>query len=129
MNNPLITVVVPVYKVPYESLRKCLDSLAIQTSDNFEALMIDDGSPDNCGKICDEYAQKYDNFRVIHQENGGLSIVRNNGVDNAQGQWVSFVDGDDWIEPETIAFAEGYVKECADADVLNICMESPFTSF
>ena len=118
MNDPLISIVIPVYKVPYDSLRKCLDSIAEQTSDNFEALMIDDGSPDDCGKICEEYAKKYRHFRVLHQENGGLSVVRNNGVENALGQWVSFVDGDDWIEAETVEFAENYIRECSDADVL-----------
>lgn len=116
--KPLITIVVPVYKVPYDLLHKCLDSICAQTSKNFEAILIDDGSPDDCGKICDEYAEKNDFMRVIHQKNGGLSVVRNNGIDNAKGDWVCFVDGDDWIEPNTIEFAEQYVRECGDGDVL-----------
>ena len=118
MNKPLITIVVPVYKVPYEMLKKCLDSICNQTSYNFEAILIDDGSPDECGAICDEYAGKYGFMRVIHQENGGLSVVRNNGVDQAAGEWVCFVDGDDWIEPNTVEFAERYVEKYTKADVL-----------
>lgn len=116
--KPLITIVVPVYKVPYDLLHKCLDSICAQTSGNFEAILIDDGSPDDCGKICDEYAEKNPFMRVIHQQNGGLSVVRNNGIDNAKGDWVCFVDGDDWIEPNTVEFAEEYVRECGDGDVL-----------
>lgn len=116
--NILITIVVPVYKVPYDLLRRCLDSICAQTSRNFEAILIDDGSPDECGDICDEYARTQPNLRVIHQQNGGLSVVRNTGIDNARGQWVCFVDGDDWIEPDTVAFAERYVGECGDGDVL-----------
>ncbi|MCD8158159.1 MAG: glycosyltransferase [Clostridiales bacterium] len=118
MKEPLITIVVPVYKVPYDMLHKCLDSIAGQTSKNFEALLIDDGSPDDCGRICDEYAEKFPFFRVIHKQNGGLSVVRNTGIKNAEGKWICFVDGDDWIEPETIEFAEKYTAECKDGDVL-----------
>lgn len=118
MQRPLITIVVPVYKVPEDMLRKCLDSICKQTCMNFEALLIDDGSPDNCGAICDDYAGKYDYMRVIHQDNGGLSVVRNNGINAAQGEWVCFVDGDDWIEPNTIEFAEHYASDYPDADVL-----------
>lgn len=116
--NILITIVVPVYKVEYDQLRRGLDSIHAQTSQNFEALLVDDGSPDDCGKICDEYAQKYENFRVIHQKNGGLSVVRNTGIDNARGQWVCFVDGDDWIESNTVELAEKYIAECSDGDIL-----------
>lgn len=116
--KPLITIVVPVYKVPYDLLHKCLNSICAQTSKNFEAILIDDGSPDRCGTICDEYAQKHSFMRVIHQANGGLSVVRNNGVNCAVGEWVCFVDGDDWIEPNTVEFAEQYVRECGDGDVL-----------
>lgn len=116
--TPLITVVVPVYKVPYDLLRRSLDSLCAQTCDDFEAILIDDGSPDDCGRICDEYAAGHPFMRVIHQKNGGLSVVRNNGVDNARGQWVCFLDGDDWIEPDTIATAKRYAEECGDGDIL-----------
>lgn len=117
-DRPLITIVVPVYKVPYNLLYKCLNSICAQTSKNFEAILIDDGSPDDCGRICDEYAEQHSFMRVIHQKNGGLSVVRNNGIDNAKGDWVCFVDGDDWIEPNTVEFAEAYIRECGDGDVL-----------
>lgn len=118
MSAPLITIVVPVYKVPEDLLHKCLKSIIAQTSRNFEAILIDDGSPDNCGKICDEYVLRNDCFRVIHQKNNGLSVVRNVGIDNAKAPWVCFVDGDDWIESETVAFAEKYVEMYPDANVL-----------
>lgn len=117
-NKPLISIVVPVYKVPYDLLHKCLDSICAQTSKNFEAILIDDGSPDDCGKICDEYAARNPFMRVIHKKNEGLSVVRNTGIDNAAGDWVCFVDGDDWIEPNTVEFAEEYVRECGDGDIL-----------
>ena len=118
MRDPLVSIVVPVYKVPEEMLKRCLDSIAAQTSKNYEAILIDDGSPDDCGKICDKYAEKLENYRTIHQENGGLAVVRNNGIKAARGEWVCFVDGDDWIEPETVAFAEQYARDCPDGDVL-----------
>ena len=118
MNEPLITIVVPVHKVPKDMLHKCLNSIVAQTSNNYEALLVDDGSPDDCGDICDTYAKEYSNFRVLHQENGGLSVARNTGIRNARGEWVCFVDGDDWIESDTVAFAEQYIKDCSDGDVL-----------
>lgn len=116
--KPLITIVVPVYKVPYDLLRRSLDSLCAQTCDDFEALLIDDGSPDECGKICDEYVAKNPFMRAIHQKNGGLSVVRNNGIDNAQGDWVCFLDGDDYLEPHTVAFAREFIRDCPDGDIL-----------
>lgn len=114
----LISIIVPVFRVPYDLLRRCLDSIVAQTSNNYEAILIDDGSPDECGSICEEYCAKYKHFRVIHQENGGLSVVRNVGIAEARGVWISFVDGDDWIEPNTVAFAEEYAHTYPDADVL-----------
>lgn len=99
MDNPKISVIVPVYKVePY--LRKCLDSIVNQTYRNLEIILVDDGSPDNCGAICDEYAAKDGRIQVIHQENGGVSATRNAGLDAATGDWIGFVDSDDWIEPD-----------------------------
>lgn len=100
---PLISVIVPVYKVePY--LSRCIDSILSQTFTDFELILIDDGSPDNCGKICDEYAQKDNRIQVIHKENGGLSSARNAGIDwvfaNSNSQWLTFIDSDDWIHPQ-----------------------------
>lgn len=98
-DTPLISVIVPVYKVePY--LRKCLDSIIGQTYRNLEIILVDDGSPDNCGAICDEYAAQDKRIRVIHQENGGVSAARNTGLAAATGEWIGWVDSDDWIEPD-----------------------------
>ena len=95
----MISVIVPVYNVePY--LRKCLDSIVNQTYRDLEILVIDDGSTDWCGKICDEYAGKDGRIRVFHTENRGLSCARNLGLDNARGEWIGFVDSDDWIETD-----------------------------
>lgn len=94
----LISVIVPIYNVE-QHLKKCLDSIYNQTYHNLEIILVDDGSPDNCGAICDEYAQKDSRIRVIHKKNGGLSDARNAGLDVMSGDYVAFVDSDDWIEP------------------------------
>lgn len=95
----LISVIVPVYKVePY--LRKCVDSILAQTYTNLEVILVDDGSPDNCGAICDEYAAKDVRVKVIHKENGGQGSARNRGLDIATGKYIAFVDSDDWIDPD-----------------------------
>lgn len=111
---PQISIIVPVYKVE-QYLHKCLDSILAQTFTDWECILIDDGSPDNSGKICDEYAQKDSRFRVIHQENAGVSAARNAGLNAALGEWIGFVDSDDWIEPETYETALNAAnKYCAD---------------
>ncbi|MBO5345606.1 MAG: glycosyltransferase [Paludibacteraceae bacterium] len=97
MNTPLVSVIVPVYKAE-KFLHKCVDSLLAQTMTDFEVLLIDDGSPDRSGAICDEYAAKDSRIRVFHKANGGVSSARNLGLDNAQGEWIAFVDSDDWVE-------------------------------
>ena len=103
---PQISVIVPVYKVE-QYLRRCVDSILAQTFADFELILVDDGSPDNSGVICDEYAQKDTRITVIHQENGGLSAARNAGIDwafaNSDSQWLTFIDSDDWIHPEYLA--------------------------
>lgn len=121
MKRYFITLIVPVYKVDYSKLRKCLGSISAQTADedSFEVLIVDDGSPDECPAICDAYAQEHRNTKVIHQKNQGLSVVRNVGVSFAVGEWISFVDGDDWIEPDYIEFAMQAVRQApTDADLL-----------
>lgn len=96
--KPLICVIVPVYNTePY--LRKCLDSIIVQTYENLEILIIDDGSTDKSGRICDEYT-KDARVKVFHTENRGLSAARNKGLDEANGDWIGFVDSDDWIDPD-----------------------------
>lgn len=111
---PTISVIVPVYKVePY--LRRCVDSILAQTFTDFELILVDDGSPDNCGAICDEYAQKDSRVYVIHQENGGLSAARNAGIDwvfaNSGSEWLSFVDSDDWVHPKYLEILYHSAKE------------------
>lgn len=98
MENPKISIIVPVYKVePY--LRRCLESIVNQTYRNLEIIVVDDGSPDHCGAICDEYAAKDERMKVIHQANRGLSSARNTALTVMTGNYVGFTDSDDWIEP------------------------------
>ncbi|MGM9652768.1 MAG: glycosyltransferase family 2 protein [Eubacteriales bacterium] len=97
--EPLLSVIVPVYNVePY--LRKCVDSILNQTYRNLEVILVDDGSPDNCGAICEEYAANDARVRVLHKPNGGLSDARNAGMDIITGEYLTFVDSDDWLQPE-----------------------------
>ncbi|MEH7025294.1 glycosyltransferase family 2 protein [Bacillus wiedmannii] len=95
--NPKISIIVPVYKVE-QYIHKCIDSILKQTFKEFELILIDDGSPDSCGEICDGYATQDSRIKVIHKENGGLSSARNAGLEIAQGDYIGFVDSDDWIE-------------------------------
>jgi len=96
---PLLSIIVPVYKVE-NYLPKCIDSILAQTFTDFELILVDDGSPDNCPALCDAAAEKDARVRVIHQKNGGLSAARNAGLDAARGAWIGFVDSDDYIAPE-----------------------------
>ncbi|MBQ7882921.1 MAG: glycosyltransferase, partial [Phascolarctobacterium sp.] len=94
---PKLSIIVPVYKVE-QYIHKCVDSILNQSFTDFELILVDDGSPDNCGKICDEYAAKDKRVRVIHKENGGVSQARNLGIDEAKGEYISFIDPDDWVD-------------------------------
>lgn len=105
-----VSIIVPVYRVE-KYLAKCVDSILNQTYKNFELILVDDGSPDNCGKICDEYAIKDDRVRVFHKENGGLSDARNYGIKKAKCEWIVFIDSDDYIKEDYI---ETLVKICED---------------
>lgn len=105
-----LSIIVPIYGVE-QYLRKCVDSLLAQDYDNYEIILVDDGSPDGCPAICDEYAErskreevrgKSVSTRVIHRENGGLSAARNSGIEVAQGEYIMFVDSDDYIEPNVL---------------------------
>lgn len=124
MNDIKVSIIIPVYKVPEEYLRNCIESCINQTLKNIEIILIDDGSPDNCGEICDEYALKDSRIKVIHKKNGGVSNARNYGILKSKGEYIGFVDADDWIEKdfyeEMILFGEknkvdvvvsGFVKE------------------
>lgn len=98
----LVSVVVPVYQVA-EYVGECLDSILSQKYKNVEIIVVDDGSTDGSGKICDEYAEKHHNIRVIHQQNAGLSAARNKGLAAAKGEFVCFIDSDDYIQPGYLA--------------------------
>ena len=98
---PPITIIVAVYRAE-AYFHYCMQSLLNQTFRDFEILLIDDGSPDNSGRICDEYAKKDARIRVFHKENGGVSSARQCGIDNAFGEYTIHVDPDDWIEPDML---------------------------
>lgn len=99
--SDLISIIVPVYKVE-KYLRRCVQSIICQTYSNIEIILVDDGSPDRCGEICDEYASKDERIKVIHQKNKGVSAARNAGLDVAKGEYIAFVDSDDYVEKEYI---------------------------
>lgn len=116
--NPKISVIVAIYNAE-KYLYRCLNSLAEQTFEDYEVLLIDDGSPDSSGNICDWFAKKYPFMRVIHKANGGLSSARQCGIDNALGEYAIHMDADDWVEPTMLE--ELYRKaEQEDADMV-IC--------
>ena len=111
--SPLVSVIIPVYNTE-QYLPRCLDSVLCQSFTDFELLLIDDGSSDGSGAICDAYAEKDNRIRVFHKENGGVSSARNLGLDNAKGEWVSFVDGDDFLNE---GFFEYYMIKSLKADL------------
>ena len=98
-SGPEISVIVPVYKVE-RFLPACIDSLLAQTFTDFELILVDDGSPDNCPALCDAAAEKDNRVRVLHKPNGGVSTARNAGLDMARGKWIAFVDSDDSVQPD-----------------------------
>lgn len=115
---PLISIIVPVYNVK-DYLEKCLQSICGQTYKNLEIILIDDGSSDGSGELCDLFAQRDGRIKVIHQANAGQSAARNRGLDIAQGEFLGFVDSDDWIEPDMYEFLYRLLKE-NEADI-SIC--------
>lgn len=122
----MISVIVPVCNVePY--LRKCLDSVVGQTYRDLEILIIDDGSTDKSGRICDEYAERDERVKVFHTENRGLSAARNLGLDNATGDWIGFVDSDDWIEPDMYEALLRKAEE-TEADVVECGCYTDYTT-
>ncbi len=94
---PVFSVIVPVYKVE-KYIDRCVKSLMDQTFSDIEIILVDDGSPDNCGKMCDEYASKDARVKVIHKENGGVTLARRSGTEASSGEYISYVDGDDWVD-------------------------------
>ena len=106
----LITIIVPIYKVE-EYIDKCINSILNQTYKNLEIILVDDGSPDRCGSICDEYAKKDNRIVVIHKENGGLSDARNAGIEKAHGKYISFIDSDDFVTADYIEYMYRMLKK------------------
>lgn len=107
---PKISVIVPIYNVE-KYLDRCVESLVNQSYTNIEIILVDDGSPDRCPQMCDEYAQKYSNIKSVHKENGGLSDARNYGMKYAEGEYISFIDSDDWIDTQTYEIIMGKMLE------------------
>lgn len=111
---PEISIIVPVYQVE-KYIEQCIQSILAQTFTDFELILVDDGSKDNSGKICDEYAVKDSRVRVFHQENSGVAAARNNGIKNSNGEYICFVDADDWIDNTMLEHCVFCIKEnCAD---------------
>ena len=112
-----LSIIIPVYRVE-ATLNRCVESVLNQNLDDFEVILIDDGSPDNCPAMCDEWAQKDQRIRVIHQENKGLSGARNAGIDVAQGDYITFVDSDDFIADNTYAPLMQILESDAEIDII-----------
>ncbi|MBR1470750.1 MAG: glycosyltransferase [Lachnospiraceae bacterium] len=112
MTNAKVSVIVPVYNVK-DYLEACINSICCQTYQNIEVILIDDGSTDGCGNICDRYAEQYENIQVIHKKNGGLAAARNSGLEVSTGEYVAFIDSDDQIHPR---FVEEMLRLCEDND-------------
>lgn len=141
MNEPLVSVIVPIYKVE-AYLEQCIESIVNQTYTNLEILLMDDGGPDNCGTICDRWAERDKRIRVVHKENSGVSDTRNTGLNLSTGKFVLFVDGDDYLELNAVKilinyakqyrvqcvvtgykrlFRDGRIVECPSVDCIQIC--------
>ncbi|MBR8729941.1 Undecaprenyl-phosphate 4-deoxy-4-formamido-L-arabinose transferase [Porphyromonas levii] len=129
-HSPFLSIIVPVYNVE-KYLNECVDSILGQDFTDFELILVDDGSPDNCPAICDEYAEKDNRVIVIHKENGGLSSARNAGIDICKGEYIWFIDSDDYISPGCLGFMSkelrrdqpdilyfGYTRLCENSEVL-----------
>ncbi|WP_304201653.1 glycosyltransferase family 2 protein [Phocaeicola plebeius] len=124
--RPLITIIVPIYKVE-QYLKTCLNSIIQQTYTKLEILLIDDGSPDGCGKICDEYAQKDSRIKVIHKNNEGLSAARNEGINIAKGEYITFIDSDDFINKKYINYLYELIEHY-NADI-SVCSYKKFDTY
>lgn len=114
MDTPYISVVVPVYNVE-RYIKQCVDSILSQSYNNFELLLIDDGSNDNSGRICDNYVEAESRVRVIHQSNSGVSCARNRGIIEARGEWIVFVDSDDFVDSD---YLENFKIQSDEADII-----------
>ena len=123
--NELVSIVVPVYRVE-EYLDECINSIINQTYNYIEIILVDDGSPDKCPEICDNYAKNDKRIKVIHKENGGLSDARNFGIPHATGEYIAFLDSDDYVEPNTYkTMYEKAVQENSDYVECDFIWEYP----
>lgn len=123
-SNELISIIVPIYNVE-RYFRRCIDSIINQTYKNLEIILVDDGSPDACPKLCDEYSKIDKRIKVIHKKNGGLSDARNVGIDICKGNYITFVDSDDWIEKDMIEQLYSLInKFSADISICNFLRTS-----
>lgn len=114
-----LTIIVPIYKIKEEYLKQCIESIIKQTSKKFKLILIDDGSPDNCGEICDEYSNRYKFIETIHQKNSGVSDARNKGILQTKTKWLTFIDPDDWIEYDMVEeVLEKLNNDAKDTDIL-----------
>ena len=131
MATPKISVIVPVYKTE-EYLPRCVDSILAQIYSDFELLLIDDGSPDNSGAVCDDYAKRDARIKVFHKQNGGVSAARNLGIEKASGEWIAFIDSDDIVNSHFLNSIEdatddadivhfGYQKEFSNKKLVQLC--------
>jgi glycosyltransferase involved in cell wall biosynthesis len=125
--KPLLSVIIPVYRVEHY-LHECVDSVLSQTYTNLEVILVDDGSPDNCPALCDEYAGQDNRIRVIHQSNQGLSAARNAGLDIATGQFIAFVDSDDLVSPDYFEAALSLFDSCPDLDLVELPLMARFNT-
>ena len=114
-----VSIIVPIYKAE-QFINKCIDSILSQTYNDFELILVDDGSPDNSGTICDEYVRKDTRIKVFHKSNGGVSSARNFGIEKACGDWITFVDSDDWIDDDTLLNSVNAISQGVDMVIFGI---------
>ncbi|MBR2589961.1 MAG: glycosyltransferase family 2 protein [Clostridia bacterium] len=115
---PIVSIISPIYKVE-DYLNECVESILSQSYEDFELILVDDGSPDNCPTICDKWAEKDSRIKVIHKENGGVSSARNVAIEQAQGDWIWFVDSDDMIEASSLSQLVALAQKQPDMIVFN----------
>jgi len=127
MQKDKISIIVPIYKVE-QYLERCITSITAQTYKDVEIILVDDGSPDNCGKICDTYAKADKRIKVIHKSNGGLSDARNVGIDNSTGEYIIFIDSDDWIDIDMVQVLYNVIKKY-DADIAECSYRNHYPEF
>lgn len=113
MNNTKVSIIVPLFNAE-KFAKRCIESVLMQTFKNYELILIDDGSKDKTGGICDKYAEKDTRIKVIHKNNGGVSSARNTGLDIAKGEWITFLDADDWIEPNFLLIVDNNSNDSID---------------